>query len=288
MTGSTAGTPAPLRAGTGLAGRAAPFVWLTLGVSWLAWAASGLIADSPDGSPVAFALWAVGGMAPALVALGLTARAGGQTWTALLQTLRRWRLGRWSTVLLLPLPVATAAVLIAIAVGWAAWEPSGLAQWYLLPVMVLGGVIFGGVEEIGWRGYLQPRLQADTSALAANLLLGIIWALWHLPLFALDGSTQASLPFGWFVLQSIALSVVFGWVRNRTGSTLLVVLLHGSVNASFLASVSWFSPDAAGAALPVAAGLATAAAAAIVIHAGPALGLPDHEPSEPARPARTD
>ncbi|MBN1248908.1 MAG: CPBP family intramembrane metalloprotease [Anaerolineae bacterium] len=91
-------------------------------------------------------------------------------------------------------------------------------------------------EEMGWRGYALPGLQASMAPVAASLLLGTTWALWHLPLFFIPGTYQAGLgvltpAFWWFMLGMIPQSVLITWVFNHChGSTLSAVLLHFSTN----------------------------------------------------------
>src|SRR5215203_5583416 len=88
-------------------------------------------------------------------------------------------------------------------------------------------------EEIGWRGYVLPRMQTRMSALSASLLLAPFWALWHLPLFVagwLQG-TQSPALYPAFFVSTFAFSVILTWVYNSTGGSLLmVVLLHATVN----------------------------------------------------------
>lgn len=64
------------------------------------------------------------------------------------------------------------------------------------PIMIIGG----GLEEIGWRGYLQPTLQKKWSSFISTLIVGGIWAIWHLPLWFVVGSNQMSMNFLWFTL----------------------------------------------------------------------------------------
>jgi membrane protease YdiL (CAAX protease family) len=94
-------------------------------------------------------------------------------------------------------------------------------------------LLTGGNEELGWRGYLLPALQARWSSLTSSVVLGVIWALWHLPLFFMAGTSQSYMPFPGFLLFTIPLTVIFTWVHNQTGgSILLVMLLHGAVNTT--------------------------------------------------------
>lgn len=240
------------------------FVALTFALSWGAWLLLVAVGGGPQQSSGGFAVWALGGLGPTVAAVALAVRGGAVDLRQLRRGVTRWRVGRWYAVLLLPLPLASAAVLGAVAAGQAPLDTSGAAQWYLLPIMFLGGIVFGGVEEVGWRGYLLPRLQHRYSALAASVIIGVLWSLWHAPLFVIEGTIQSSLPAGWFALQAIALSIVFTWVYNSTHSILLVVVLHGAINASFAAAVQWLAPAAAGDALPFAAATATVVATAVI------------------------
>ena len=87
-------------------------------------------------------------------------------------------------------------------------------------------------EELAWRGFALPRLQAKYNALTSSLILGVIWGLFHLPLFfTLTGSSQAGASFVGFLISTISLTVIFTWMYNHTrGSVLLAYLLHGAIN----------------------------------------------------------
>jgi membrane protease YdiL (CAAX protease family) len=100
--------------------------------------------------------------------------------------------------------------------------------------MVLGTVVSilaQAGEEVGWRGYALPRLAAYVGLGGASLLIGLIWALWHLPLFVLPDSGSTGQSFLAYLLQVTAMSVVFAFLYWKTdGSLLLVMLLHAAVN----------------------------------------------------------
>jgi membrane protease YdiL (CAAX protease family) len=89
----------------------------------------------------------------------------------------------------------------------------------------------GGLpEEAGWRGYALPRLQARFSPLTASIILGPIWALWHGPL--LIGMLQEAGPWRMLV-RILMIGVAFTWLYNRTGGSLLaVMLLHAAWNTA--------------------------------------------------------
>jgi membrane protease YdiL (CAAX protease family) len=89
--------------------------------------------------------------------------------------------------------------------------------------------VIGVGEELGWRGWLLPSLSARRSFIAATFLTGLVWAVWHLPLLLSGLSIALS-----FTALLASLSIVFSWLWYRTaGSTGLVALAHGFVNAPF-------------------------------------------------------
>ncbi|WP_436343145.1 CPBP family intramembrane glutamic endopeptidase [Natronorubrum sp. FCH18a] len=91
-------------------------------------------------------------------------------------------------------------------------------------------------EEIGWRGYALPRLQSRTTALSSSLIIGVIWAVWHVPtFFLLPEAAQSAIPFLWYVPSVLAISIVFTWLYNNTnGSLLLATILHASLQVTNL------------------------------------------------------
>ncbi|HKJ38443.1 MAG TPA: CPBP family intramembrane glutamic endopeptidase [Anaerolineales bacterium] len=98
-------------------------------------------------------------------------------------------------------------------------------------VMFLAISLVNG-EELAWRGFALPRLQAKFNALTSSVILGVIWGAFHLPLFfTLTGSSQAGVSFLGFLLSTVSLTIIFTWMYNHTrGSVLLAYLLHGSTN----------------------------------------------------------
>jgi membrane protease YdiL (CAAX protease family) len=92
-----------------------------------------------------------------------------------------------------------------------------------LAVFLIGAFIYTLGEELGWRAYALPRLQQHRSALIAALVIGMLWGLWHVPTFIAQGHTGTDLvPL---VVSPIAASVLFAWVYNSTGGSLLLVWL---------------------------------------------------------------
>lgn len=100
-----------------------------------------------------------------------------------------------------------------------------IVPWLLFEILTNG-------EEMGWRGYVLPRLQAKYNALVSSLILGVIWSTWHLPKFLGTGwNTNQS--FSWFTLFSLSAAVLYTWLYNNSrGSLLLVVLFHATQNTT--------------------------------------------------------
>jgi uncharacterized protein len=111
---------------------------------------------------------------------------------------------------------------------------SRLPLWQLtlsvVPMFIVFTLVNG--EELAWRGFALPRLQAKYNALTSSLILGVLWTLFHLPLFfTLTGSSQAGGSFVGFLIGTVSLSVLFTWMYNNTcGSVLLAYFLHGATN----------------------------------------------------------
>jgi membrane protease YdiL (CAAX protease family) len=111
-------------------------------------------------------------------------------------------------------------------------ELAAISPWPLLPFVFLQYVLLSSPmgEEIGWRGYALPRMQSEWSALRASLVLGFLWGVWHLPLYLTAGHPISEEFFGWFLLGIIADAILFTWLYNSTGgSLLLAVLFHASI-----------------------------------------------------------
>jgi hypothetical protein len=90
-------------------------------------------------------------------------------------------------------------------------------------ILFLGGPV---AEEFGWRGYALDRLQVRYSALVSSIILGVVWGLWHLPLFFMQGQDMyRNAPVWGFILGTVFLSVLFTWIYNNTGKSILAVLL---------------------------------------------------------------
>ena len=123
-------------------------------------------------------------------------------------------------------------------------DPYYLRNPALIPVVFFQILLVGGAlgEEFGWRGYALGRLQKLFSPFWATLILGLVWSLWHLPLFFVEGTTQAAIPIWQFVFQTMVLAFYYTWIYNKTkGNLFLMILLHAVSNTSSAVFTYWYT-----------------------------------------------
>lgn len=176
----------------------------------------------------------VANFGPALAAATLTLASGGTpALEALLAGLFRWRVGiQWYAFALLAPPGVWGVALGAhVLLGGRLADLSERVPWYVvLPALALGVVHEAG-EELGWRGYVLPRLLARYRPLAASFIVAALWGGWHLPAFWAQGDLAGGLPLGWWWLALVAYAILFTWLYLRSGgSLLLAALFHAAIN----------------------------------------------------------
>lgn len=180
----------------------------------------------------------VGNLAPGIVALILSGVCGGRdelqmTWKRSSQ----WRIGAvwYLFAVAFPWVIFFAAVLLTRKSGGEALKLKSPLAWCSL---FLVNLPFGPLwEELGWRGYLLPALQVTRSGLKSSMIVGVIWGLWHIPLYwnaPPDGINSIDFLLE-FCLYTIGFSVIFTWLYNRSSASIIpVALLHACLNATSL------------------------------------------------------
>ncbi len=129
--------------------------------------------------------------------------------------------------LLIPAVLVTIGVLLGQLFGSPAAVGAAVPVSAVLGLLAFNAWMWLITEETAWRGFALPRLQARFNPLTASLVLGVIWALWHLPLFFIADSFQAQIPFIGFFVSTVATSVLIGWLFNHAkGSVLIAALFH--------------------------------------------------------------
>jgi hypothetical protein len=222
------------------------FFLLTFAYSWVIWIPSvldGIGIELPF-SVAGYSILVViiGAFAPMLAAITLVAREAGWKGTrAFLGQALDFRFKPVYLVLALALPLLIHAIAhyLALAVGLDVAQtlfpneipvaPIVLAIPYFILMLVIGG----GQEEFGWRGYAQEPLQEKIGVIRASLVIGIIWGIWHLPLWFMAGDLHSSYSFLAFVTMTTSISIVYAWLYNSSGKKLIpVIFFHAMSNTA--------------------------------------------------------
>jgi uncharacterized protein len=202
------------------------FFALALGATWLAFIPYyNSLSAGEDGIP-----WFTFG--PMVAGFVMAAVTGGfKKVKSLVAATFRWKVNPIWYVAAIGVPFATQLVSILLnplfgsaAPAWGNIPP----LMEILPMVVLFAIFSGPLgEEIGWRGFALPKLLETHSALAASLILGSVWAAWHLPLILVGDFTA----YG--SIMPVIAAFAFTWVsQNAKGSVLLAILMHASYQNS--------------------------------------------------------
>src|SRR5919206_2085976 len=214
------------------------FFVLAFAFSWIAWspwylseAGIGLLPFDAEGISglLNVAALVVGPTLSAFIVTGVTEGRAGVRHLA--RRIVRWRVGLvWYLFVLIGIPLIMLLGAILLPGTLTSFDatsmPSGLTYLgFFVLVTFLGGPLF---EEIGWRGFALPYLQPLRGPLVASLILGLVWALWHLPLFLVpswDTPHGSLLDVVEFIVVATASAVIFTWVFNNTRGSVLMAIL---------------------------------------------------------------
>lgn len=179
---------------------------------------------------------------PFLAAVIMTGVVEG--WAGIRRLLNRivlWQVDfRWYLFAIIGIPAITVLGAIALPGVLNTFQMPALSLLLFYPVTFIVTLVIGGPlgEEPGWRGFALPRLQRGQGPLVGSLILGILWAFWHLPYFWMPewGTPKDSFfDIMCFVLAALALTIIYTWVFNNTKSSLfIVILMHASNDAFFI------------------------------------------------------
>ena len=197
------------------------FFFLAFGITWVVWVPRAAGAQLG----VVGQVWT---WAPAIAALLAAALTGGRPAVRELGVrLVRWRVGwQWYLVVILgpaAFSIVVAGVYAFLGGSWVAAVPPALrgeTSLALLPLLLAILALTDGLgEELAWRGFALPRLLSQYNALVASLILGVLWALWHLPLVWTEEATLYQQPIWLLLLDTLAMSVLYTWVFLHTPDT---------------------------------------------------------------------
>jgi uncharacterized protein len=211
--------------------------------TWLVWALFVLSRDGsgllPFHSPASFlVVIGIGTFSgPTVGAFVVTAVTEGTKGVIrLLRRIVQWRVGLvWYLFALIGLPAIQTLGTMAIPGTLASvtpidWPPElmSAAVFFVYPGLLAGPL----GEEIGWRGLALPRLQQLQGPARTSLILGLLWAFWHAPIWFSGQWSVPSVPnITVYVCWIVAVTFIFTWVFNHTrGSVLMAILLHGTMD----------------------------------------------------------
>jgi membrane protease YdiL (CAAX protease family) len=217
--------------------RLVSFFTLAIALSWWAWPlrAAG-ISEQPGFVPA-------GPLLAALIVISLTDGVPGLR--ELGSRLLRWRVGRrwYAAAIGLPLVVITTMTLVNVVLFGGHVTPVGDLAWSSLALLFavrLVNPMDGPMgEEPAWRGYAVPQLQAWRSPLTSAVILGAVVTLWHLPIVVMESGSY------FHPANSFVITLVYVWLFNRTGgSVLLTLLMHVTQGTFTIATLGFGGEDA--------------------------------------------
>lgn len=220
------------------------FLTLAFLISWGLWLPpflkSQFMPDLPDWVRFLSFLAPFGPGAAAFIIL-LSGEGKGAAKSLFLSGWRKPKGTRWLfPVLLIGPATAFVTIIILRALSITPDWKSALPLPLLIPVGIVLFISNGLGEEYGWRGFALPRLEMSLSPLTAALIIGVIWSLWHIPLFFITGTTQQIIPFHEYALQTIVFSFLYSWIAHKTSySVFAAALFHTVSNLSAAVLPFW-------------------------------------------------
>lgn len=220
---------------------------LTFVISW----GAGLIVLGPDEilgirqpSHAQFLFAILAGIAgPSVAGILLTGLIDGRTGLRDVRSrLFKWRVGaRWYAVALLTGPLLASMALFTLSLTDSAFLPGLFMSDHKASLVLIGiavGLGAGFFEELGWTGFVVPRLRLRHGILTTGLIVGFLWGVWHLPLFSGRGS-PSGMPLALYLSVLLfsflpPFRVLMVWLYARTESLLLVIIMHAGLSATSL------------------------------------------------------
>jgi membrane protease YdiL (CAAX protease family) len=245
--------------------------------SWIIWLPGLLAARGMFELPIPeLVLAGIGAFGPFVSAFYLTRRNQGKKGVkTLIKRALNFRIPlKWlAAIFVIHLAVTAAARHLYIWRGGELPDSPILGSPVAIIILFLVLFFFGGSvnEEFGWRGYALDRIQLKYSALLSSVILGLLWGLWHLPLFFFQSLSQSYMSFWIFLGWTCALAVLMTWFHNNNGGNILVALLFHTMGNLSASVFPFFSAEKGADQTPLlfATALYSAVALLVAIIAGP-------------------
>ena len=220
------------------------FLLITFATTWISWWLLSFIKQDDTQifiNPIYFLLFFIGGIAPTIAAY-LTIQYSDKSFKKFNNTVFKIKVNVWLYIfsVLLIFGVRYLAIWIYGLFNSPVWSDLS-PQFIALIPLTLVMVPLGGLEELGWRGLLLPELTKKLNFQISALIVGVIWAIWHLPMFFIQGLSHYQSDFLEFSIQTVGLGLVLAWIYWRTRSVFICVFIHALQNAS--SSIGLNCPD---------------------------------------------
>lgn len=203
--------------------------------SWIMWGVLGALSHynvTKFGQPLYLTFFILGGSGPFFAAFMINLRGDKKEYKEFIKQLFKVKVNLLWYLFVLIVP------LILFSIPWIINVLSKgtnmklfTDQIYMVFAVLPISIVCGGSEELGWRGVLLPELLKKFTKIKSTLILGIIWILWHLPLFFIKGSPQENSSFIFFFILGISLSFLLTVLYISTKSIFLCILFHALVNS---------------------------------------------------------
>jgi len=230
------------------------YFFLTFLISWglilVLIAVNGMpvtVAEAQAQLPFTIMVFLSGPLVSGLLLIGLV--DGKKGFSDLLSRMLKWRIGvAWYALALLTAPLVFVTVHFLLTLASPVYSPGflGTDGASLVLMSVLSGLMVGFCEEIGWFGFAIPKLRLRYGVLATGLLVGVVWGAWHImanDIWAIRTYSGGLNPVVYATLSAISFlvgqlppyRVMMVWVYERTGSLLVMMVMHFSLTACSIA-----------------------------------------------------
>ena len=216
----------------------ASFFLLTIGLAWILWVPLLIFEGYLQLTTIVIV---IGGFSPFISAILIKLISSGKEDLKLwLKTIFMIKVNKTAYLFAFVYPIlySAASYGLYLLFGGTPADFSQTPPLLLYPI----GVIFvfflgGGQEEPGWRGFALKELLNSYSPFLSSVLIGIIWGIWHLPLFFVEGSSQAGIPFEWYLPNTIGMAMIFTMIYMKSSKSVIPsMVLHGGLNTA----IAWF------------------------------------------------
>ncbi|MGM0110287.1 CPBP family intramembrane glutamic endopeptidase [Enterococcus sp. DIV0187] len=206
------------------------YLGITFGITWICWGIVACLTHFMNlalFSPIVLPIYSLGAAGPMIGACIVMKRTVGKT--GFKRFVRNiFNLKQPITAYLVVLGLAWGFCLFPTLFGASEQQAPIYTALFQLPVMIFFG---GGLEEVGWRGFLLPQLQKKFSSFISTCIIAVIWTVWHLPLWLVKGSGQDASSFIGFMIMVLSFAFLLTLLWDRYQSIALCILLHAGFNS---------------------------------------------------------